>query len=479
MNLPTPFHSALVWFRRDLRDYDHAAFSAALRNARQVFCAFIFDSEILGSLPHRSDRRIQFIHSSLIELDASLRARGGSLIVRIGNPVMEIPQLANQLGVQAVFANRDYEPGAKWRDHRVAQALATRQISFTLSKDQALFDGDEVLTAQNTPFSVFTPYANAWLRNLERDGIVFFDCRGHLASASPTPRIPSLPEIGFSPVALADCGLNPGMSGAHRQWTQFQERLARYDLDRDFPGIAGTSGLSPHLRFGTLSIRELVLHAWRHPSTAAHTWLKELIWRDFYFQILDHFPHVVSQNFKPLFKPLRWDDWPAGFEAWKAGQTGYPLIDAAMRELSRHGGMHNRLRMVTASFLCKDLGIDWRLGERHFAEQLNDFDLAANNGGWQWAASTGCDAQPWFRLFNPVLQSKKFDPEGQFIRHHLPELAGVPTHHLHAPWRMSPQEQKACRLRIGIDYPLPIIDHEAARQRTLIRYQAVRKPASA
>ena len=231
---------------------------------------------------------------------------------------------------------------------------------------------------------------------------------------------------------------------------------------RDFPAVKGVSYLSVHLRFGTISIRELVRAAW---ADEAETWLSELIWRDFYFMILDRFPHVVGHAFKPEYDAIQWEDWPEGFAAWCAGQTGYPLVDAAMRQLRHSGWMHNRLRMVVASFLSKDLGIDWRLGEQYFAEQLNDFDLSANNGGWQWAASSGCDAQPYFRIFNPVTQSEKFDPEGKFIRRYVPELAKVANKHIHAPWLMGRVEQEGLGVVIGRDYPGPIVDHAQARER--------------
>ncbi|HRE17082.1 MAG TPA: FAD-binding domain-containing protein, partial [Rhodocyclaceae bacterium] len=254
----------------------------------------------------------------------------------------------------------------------------------------------------------------------------------------------------------------------------FRERMERYDRLRDYPAAKGVSYLSVHLRFGTISIRQLVREACAAGGAGAETWLKELIWRDFYFQILDHFPHVVGAAFKPAYDAITWDDWPEGFATWCAGQTGYPLVDAAMRQLAHSGYMHNRLRMIVASFLTKDLGIAWRWGEAFFATHLNDFDLAANNGGWQWAASSGCDAQPYFRIFNPVSQSERFDPDGRFIRRYVPELERVPDKHVHAPWRMTPGEQAACGVHIGRDYPHPIVDHEKARQKTLARYAVVK-----
>ena len=463
---------ALLWFRRDLRDHDHAALSAALSNAREVHCVFVFDTDILDTLPSRRDRRIHFIRESLLELDAALRARGGGLVVRHGRAVDEIPALARQLGVSAVYANRDYEPSAKARDAVIAELLRADGIAFHAGKDQTIFDGDEVLTQAGKPFSVFTPYKNAWLKRLTTGDCAEWRCAGRLA-ANGGSGVPTLEQMGFSTTDLDRIGIRTGMSGARALWEEFRNgRLARYGERRDFPAIKGVSYLSVHLRFGTLSIRELVRTA---VAMEANSWLNELIWRDFYFMILDHYPHVVGHAFKPEYDAIQWKEWPAGLAAWQEGRTGYPLVDAAMRQLNTSGWMHNRLRMVAASFLTKDLGIDWRLGERYFAERLNDFDLSANNGGWQWAASTGCDAQPWFRIFNPVTQSEKFDPEGRFIRRYVPELAAVPDKYIHAPWRMGRIEQDAIGVVIGRDYPAPQVDHATAREETLARYGVVRK----
>jgi len=465
---------ALVWFRRDLRDDDHAALSAALSGARQVYCAFVFDTEILDALPSRQDRRVHFIRESLVELDRALRARGGGLIVRHGRAVDEIPALARQLGVGAVYANRDYEPAAKQRDSAVAATLAGAGIAFHAFKDQAIFDGDEVLTQAGKPFSVFTPYKNTWLKRLTAADCARWPGGGCLAGGE-LAGMPGLAELGFAPTDLAELGIRPGMSGARALWDEFRDgRIARYGALRDFPAVRGVSYLSVHLRFGTLSIRELVRAAL---DQSADVWLSELIWRDFYFMILDRFPRVVGQAFKPEYDAIRWADWPEGFAAWCAGRTGYPLVDAAMRQLNHCGWMHNRLRMVVASFLTKDLGLDWRLGERYFADWLNDFDLSANNGGWQWAASTGCDAQPYFRIFNPVSQSEKFDPDGKFIRRYVPELAALPNKYIHAPWLMGRVEQEGLGVVIGRDYPGPIVDHARAREQTLARYAVVRKPS--
>ncbi|MFZ2269389.1 MAG: deoxyribodipyrimidine photo-lyase [Azonexus sp.] len=464
---------ALVWFRRDLRDFDHAALSAAQAAAAEVHCAFVFDTEILDTLPSRTDRRVHFIRESLVELDAALRARGGGLIVLHGRASEEIPRLALKLGVTAVFANRDYEPAAGQRDGAVGKALADAGISFQTFKDQAIFERDELLTQAGKPYTVFTPYKNAWLKHLTAADHGTHSCRGRLSASHLLTGVPELPSLGFAASDLLEVGIRPGMSGARTLWDEFRPgRLQRYGALRDFPAIKGVSYLSVHLRFGTLSIRELVSAAL---AQHADVWLNELIWRDFYFMILDRFPRVVEQAFKPEYDAIQWADWPQGFAAWCAGQTGYPLVDAAMRQLNYSGWMHNRLRMVVASFLCKDLGLDWRLGEKYFAERLNDFDLSANNGGWQWAASSGCDAQPYFRIFNPVTQSEKFDPEGSFIRRYVPELAGVSNKYIHAPWQMGRSEQEALGVVIGRDYPAPIVDHAQARETTLARYAVVKK----
>ena len=480
--------SVLVWFRRDLRDDDHAALAEALRRARRVHCAFVFDRAILDPLPTRDDRRVTFIHAALGELDGALAARGGGLIVRTGLAVDEIVRLAAELAVDAVFANADYEPQAKARDAAVAKALRLRDVAFESFKDLVIFAGVEVLTQAGRPYTIYTPYRNAWLKRLGEDDYAPHASAGRLA---PTPRasgVPPLAAIGFTDSELRTPGIEAGMSGARRRLEDFLPRLADYAQARDTPAQDGTSRLSIHLRFGTVSPRRLVALAVAHgalsgatAASGASTWLAELIWRDFYAMILDHFPHVVGSAFKPEYDAIAWETGEhaeALFAAWCAGRTGYPLVDAALRELAATGNMHNRLRMVVASFLCKDLGIDWRRGEAWFARQLNDFDLAANNGGWQWAASSGCDAQPYFRIFNPLSQSQRFDPDGRYLRAWLPELGRVADRHVHAPWLMSAAEQSACGVIVGRDTPAPIVDHAAARLRTLERYAVVKRPAA-
>ena len=494
---------ALVWLRRDLRVDDHAALYHALRGARHVWCAFVFDRTILDALPGlpggapgagKADRRVEFIRDSLVGVDAELRAlaashgvEGAGLIVRHGQAVDEIVALARSLGVQAVYASHDDDPQALARDARARGALADAGIVLHTCKDHVIFERDEVLTASGASFSVFTPYRNAWLRKLEPSHLEPYPVARHAGALAPRPAgehgVPVLSEIGFEPTNLHQLRLPSGPAGAQELLDDFLDRIDRYHEARDFPAVKGPSYLGPHLRFGTISVRRLVREAQQRAaagSRGAEAWLAELVWREFYHQVLHHHPHVVGHAFRPAYDRIRWEHGRKAdeqFAAWCEGRTGYPLVDAAMHQITQTGYMHNRLRMVVASFLTKDLGIDWRRGEAWFAERLNDYELASNNGGWQWAASTGCDAQPWFRIFNPVTQSRRFDPEGRFVRRYLPQLAGLPDKLVHAPWLARPADLEAAGVALGRDYPQPIVDHAAARERTLARYAEVKMPA--
>jgi len=474
---------ALVWFRRDLRDFDHTALHHALRDARRVHCAFVFDREILDALPTRADHRVEFIHDSLVELDAALRAMGGALIVRHAHAREAIPALAAEIGAEAVYANHDYEPAACARDAAVAQALAAHRIAFRTYKDQVIFERDELLTQSGTPFSVFTPYKSAWLKALTPDHLKsqpVAELAGGLGAPGSRAAngIPTLVSLGFAATDLKARGVRTGMSGGAALFADFRERIDRYREARDLPAVKGPSYLSVHLRFGTVSIRELVAYAQQRALEAggegAATWLSKLIWREFYAQILWRNPRVVAHAFKSKYDALEFPNDPAKFAAWREGRTGYPIVDAAMRQINATGYMHNRLRMIAASFLVKDLLVDWRWGERYFADTLLDYDLASNNGGWQWAASTGCDAQPYFRIFNPVSQSKRFDPAGDVIRRYLPELAALDSDAIHAPWLVPPAVRRAKRVVIGRDYPAPIVDHAAARTAALALFSRAR-----
>ena len=486
--------AALVWFRRDLRVADHAALYHALKAARQVWCAFVYDRAILDELP-RADRRVEFIVQSVDALAADLArlgerhgVAGVRLLVRHGHGADEIVALAAELHVQAVFANHDDDPYALARDARTRGALADRGVALHTSKDHVIFERSEVLTGSGKPYSVFTPYRTAWLKKLDDYFLKPYPVERHAAALAPAPpgvdtALPSLARLGFVKTNLEALKVHGGSAAAETLLADFLERIDDYATARDYPAVKGPSYLGVHLRFGTISIRRLAGAAQARIAEAgrqargAETWLSELVWRDFYQQVLHHLPHVVGASCKPEFDRVRFEHGrhaDEAFAAWCEGRTGYPLVDAAMAQINQTGWMHNRLRMVTASFLTKDLGIDWRRGEAYFALHLIDYELASNNGGWQWAASTGCDAQPWFRIFNPVTQSRRFDPEGKFIRRYLPQLAGLDDDQIHAPWEVGPIELEAAGVELGRDYPRPIVDHAEARAKTLQRYGAVK-----
>jgi deoxyribodipyrimidine photo-lyase len=497
--MDTAYRAALMWFRRDLRTRDNAALHHALKRCTRVHCVFVFDTAILDPLPRR-DRRVDFIRGCLVELDANLRALAADagvshaadtgLITLHGLALDAIPQLAQTLGVDAVFANHDYEQQAVARDARIQRRLADAGIALHTFKDQVIFERSELLTQSGKPYSVFTPYKNAWLARVDAGDLAPFAVAAHATAlaARPPPLsqpVPTLADLGFEEPEPDAVGAAPGSSAAAALLQDFTLRIDRYREARDYPAIKGPSYLSVHLRFGTISVREVArtAHALaQQGSSGAATWLSELIWRDFYFQVLVNFPHVSdeegkSHSFRREYDAIAWEQGPqaeALFAAWCEGRTGYPLVDAAMLQLNRTGYMHNRLRMVTASFLCKDLGIDWRRGERYFADRLIDYDLSANNGGWQWAASTGCDAQPFFRIFNPVSQSERFDPHGRFIRRYLPPLERLADRQIHAPWKVPADAQTRLGCVIGRDYPAPVVDHDQARRRTLERYSVVK-----
>jgi deoxyribodipyrimidine photo-lyase len=473
------FRTALFWFRRDLRAFDNAGLHAALIQAEQVHCVFVFDREILDALKNKADRRVEFIWDSVVELKDALRKLGGDLHVLHAPARDAIPELAVSLDVDAVFTNHDYEPQANARDSHVAAALKKHGITFETRKDHVIFEKDEVLTQGNKFFSVFTPYKNAWLKKVDGYQLKAYPVEKHQKSFAKRAKngadtLPAIEAMGFERTNLRALKFPVGASGGEKLFDDFVGRMDRYDESRNFPAVKGPSYLSTHLRFGTVSIRGLARTAytrWREGSRGAEVWLSELIWRDFYAHILHHNPRVVKESFKPEYDTIAWQKNKTHFSAWCDGNTGYPIVDAAMRQLNQTGYMHNRLRMVAASFLTKDLLIDWRWGERYFAETLNDFDLSANNGGWQWAASTGCDAQPYFRIFNPVSQSEKFDADGTFIRKYVPEVAMLSNKDIHAPWLISPIEQRARNFTPGKDYPLPVVDHATARNQTLAAFK--------
>ncbi|MCB0775199.1 MAG: deoxyribodipyrimidine photo-lyase [Chitinophagaceae bacterium] len=427
----------ICWFRRDLRLFDNAALYHALRSECPVLPVFIFDRNILDDLEGKKDGRVEFIHSTLLDIQKQLVATGTSLYVRYGTPKTVFKELISEYEIKAVFANHDYEPYAKERDDQIKVLLNKADVSFHTFKDQVIFEKDEVLKDDGKPYTVFTPYSRRWKSQLNDFYLKSYPSEEYSSNfyKQPEKKIIALKEIGFG---------NTGIDYPNKEADK--EMIKTYKETRDIPSIHGTSRLSVHLRFGTISIRQLA----REAASLNESFLNELIWRDFYQMILWHFPHVVTTSFKPDYDKIVWRNNNDEFNAWCDGKTGYPIVDAGMRELNATGYMHNRVRMIVASFLTKHLLIDWRWGEAYFAKKLLDYDLAANNGGWQWAAGSGCDAAPYFRIFNPYLQTKKFDPELKYIRKWVPEFE-------------------------ELTYPQPIVDHEFARKRCLQIYAAALK----
>jgi deoxyribodipyrimidine photo-lyase len=464
--------TALWWIRRDLRLADNQALASALAAADQIVPVFVIDPKLWDAQP--ATNRQAFLLAGLRQLDADLCARGSRLILRRGDPHEALAQLAAETGASAVCAERDYSPYAHRRDERVARDLPLRLVeSLTVHPPSA------VLKSDGKPYTVFTPFSRAWkARTPPSPALVL----------SPPARMVTPPDIA-SEAWPSGSGLPvsvpclPGQVQAQHRLDLFvnrdDPRIYRYGEGRNRLDEDGTSLLSPYLRFGMLSARQAAIAAYRAIESApnavarksAETWLNELIWREFYVSILHHFPHVLDQAFRADLRAIPWRNDEREFAAWRGGRTGYPVVDAALRQLAETGWMHNRARMIAASFLVKDLLIDWRWGERWFMQHLVDGDPASNNGGWQWTAGVGTDAAPYFRVFNPVLQGKKFDPQGGYVRRWLPELARVPLKFIHAPWEMPIEVQRAAECVIGQHYPAPIVDHAQARERVLAAYR--------
>ncbi|KPL74810.1 deoxyribodipyrimidine photolyase [Ornatilinea apprima] len=455
--------TAIWWVRRDLRVEDNPALKAALEVSAEVVPLFIADE---GSMRLDAPKRIAFLWNGLRALDGELRKRGSRLIVRSGRPEEVLPAVLAESGAQAVFAEEDYSPYARARDLKVGDTLPLRlSVGLTAQHPVAVVKND------GAPYTVFTPFSKAW-KALPQSSPA-----GLLANT----RIHTPQGLFSEPIAAGAevPGFPAGEEEARRRLEQFLAQKVRdYHDGRNQLDEEGTSRLSPYFRFGMLSARlaaaKMSESARKAASKGAETWLNELIWREFYQAILYHFPGVLKQAFNPALREIAWRDAPADLAAWKAGLTGYPVVDASMRQLAATGWMHNRGRMIAASFLVKDLLINWQEGETWFMHSLIDGDPASNNGGWQWTAGVGTDAAPYFRVFNPVLQGKKFDPRGDFVRAWVPELGRVPEKYIHEPWLMNLQEQSAAGCRVGRDYPAPLVDHSAARERTLEAFRASR-----
>jgi deoxyribodipyrimidine photo-lyase len=429
---------AVFWFRRDLRLDDNGGLFHALKSGYTVVPIFIFDTDILSRLEDPADRRVDMIHQILEGIHAQLKQFGSGLRVLKGAPIDAFRHLQKEYNIDAVFCNTDYEPYAIQRDQSVQEWCAANHARFQSFKDQVVFDYSEVLKDDGTPYTIYTPYSKRWLAKLNDFYVKPYPVE-HYYKAFLTyeaAEMPTLATIGFRKTDYSFAA------------PQYPDTIIDcYDQTRDFPAISGTSMLAPHLRFGTISVRKLADYAKRHNLT----FLKELIWREFFMQILAHFPHVVTGAFKPAYNRIQWRNDESDFARWCEGKTGYPIVDAGMRELNATGHMHNRVRMVVASFLTKHLLISWQWGEAYFAKKLMDFDLSANNGNWQWAAGCGCDAAPYFRVFNPTEQTRKFDPELKYIRKWVPELD-------------------------SFAYPKPIVEHSFARDRALKVYKEALQP---
>jgi deoxyribodipyrimidine photo-lyase len=434
---------SIFWFRRDLRLTDNAGLYQALTSSSTVQPVFIFDTNILDELEDKADSRVTFIHQALNDIQKKLLALGATVDVRYGSPISVFRELTEDYQIESVFTNHDYEPYAIERDKEIERYLKEKGIEFRTYKDQVLLEKNEVLKDDGKPYTVFTPYSRKWQSRLTPAHLKQYNTEKHFTRfyKQEAKKMAGLEEMGFKRSALSfpakdvDDGL-----------------IRHYEEQRNYPAITGTSRLGVHLRFGTISIRELA----GKTSTLSQTFVKELVWREFYQMILWHFPQVVTNSFKPEYDRIEWRNNEKEFDAWTMGNTGYAIVDAGMRELNNTGFMHNRLRMITASFLTKHLLIDWRWGEAYFAKKLLDYELASNNGGWQWAAGSGVDAAPYFRIFNPVLQTKKFDPKLEYIRKWVPEAIDTGF------------EES--------NYPKPIVDHEFARKRCIEVYsKAVKK----
>ena len=418
----------ICWLRRDLRLQDNAALHHALKSDHPVLVLFIFDQNILDKLP-KNDARVTFIYQTLKGIKQELQSQGSDLLIKYGNPEVIWPEVLKDHNVKGVYINNDYEPYARERDDSMAEFLASENIDFKTFKDQVIFEKNEILKADKTPYTVFTPFYNQWFAKLNNFYVKEYPTAKYFGNLLQTEyfSMPTLEEMGFEKSSLDF----PKIS--------YTDKLANYAAERDYPALEGTTHIGLHLRFGTLSIRKAAQQAIEAQS---YIWLKELAWREFYMTILWHFPHSATESFKKQYDKIQWRNNEDEFSAWCKGETGYPIVDAGMRQLNQTGWMHNRVRMIVGSFLTKHLLIDWRWGETYFAEKLLDYEMASNVGGWQWAAGSGNDAAPYFRVFNPELQTKKFDPEFKYIKKWVPEFGTK-------------------------KYAQPIVEHKFARERVL------------
>ncbi len=468
--------TVLHWFRRDFRARDNAALAAACRMGDAVVGVFCIDTRWF---PARREKTGAFQAAFWLE---SLRELSGTLvdlnialkIINTDDPVVAILLLARQFSAQTITFNKDYEPAQIAQDQRLMRQAGQLNISVKSYKDAVIFEEFEVLTGSENPYTIFSPYKRAWLAKLAVESVqpVGLPQKMLAMPTAPDP-VPDSESLGHAAVRLA---IPAGEHGGAKMLEKFtRHKIGFYRKDRDIPSVDGVSQLSAHLAAGSISIRQSVAAAVAHGATTgcggAETWLSELIWREFYRMILFHFPHTAQRAFQKKYDRLAWSNKPELAAAWAAARTGYPIVDAAIRQITQTGWMHNRLRMITAMFLTKDLDTHWRIGERQFMLWLMDYDQASNVGSWQWSAGTGTDAAPYFRVMNPILQAQRFDPEGTFVRKYIPELAHVPTEFIHTPWEMPPLLQSQIGCVIGDDYPAPMVDHATARVQAIAKFQ--------
>lgn len=475
--MTTTARTAILWFRRDLRLHDHPALIAAATGDRLV-PLYVLDRRLLGGR-FASPNRTWFLLGTLVSLRASLRALGSDLVVRVGDPRVIVPAIARQTGALDVVVSRDHAPYGRVRDRAVVDALEVAGVRWVAKRGVLVHEPDEVTTGAGTPFRVYSPFRRAW-EALERRPMLGAPTGLPALPGLDVGDLPTLAELGLDDLDPADPALlpEPGEPAARQRLHDWLARgVEGYAASRDRLDLeGGTSRMSADLRFGLISPLEVIERS-AGPGEGRRVFANEIVWREFYAHVLFHRPDVRHHSFRSEFDALPWSDDADHLRAWREGRTGYPVVDAAMRQLAASGWMHNRARMIASSFLTKHLLLDWRAGEAWFMRSLVDGDVASNNGGWQWSASTGTDPQPWFRIFNPVLQGRRHDPDGSYVRRWVPELRAVPTVRIHAPWEMSSSEQAEAGCRIGLDYPSPIVDHAAARARALALYGAVR-PAS-
>ena len=464
----------LFWFRRDLRLEDNVGLKMTRDQADELFVCYIVDNS------HRDWKwscgdRFEFKMDCLGSLRADVEAAGGRLIVRTGRPVEELLKLARELEVETVVWNRAYEPYERKRDRQAEEELKEVGIGVQTWKDQVIFEKEEILTSSSTAYKVFTPYSRSWKVKQKPAAVAAVENIERVEVAG-LEQLPTAADMELT-TYVSESSWSASASAAQQRWSEFcDNRLANYHNSRDYPSEEGTSKISPHLRFGTISIRKLYYDCKQQfdesrNTDGVETFVDELIWRDFYQQIIYNYPHVIETSFKEKYRQIKWEENENWFKRWSEGRTGYPIVDAGMRQLNETGWMHNRLRMIVAMFLTKDLLIDWRKGEKYFMNRLIDGDVASNNGGWQWSASTGADGAPYFRIFNPVSQGERYDPEGEFVRHWCPELAELSADEIQAPFQLDRARLEEAGIELGKDYPEPLVDHAVRREIALERFE--------